>query len=114
MGQVRGWSAGLGTNRHPAKELTRTVCRAPVLDAMDGYDLGGVVDAVDDAVVASAGGVHPCKLSYERLAKPMGVLTYRAVKGRQGSIADLGRKPVEVAESFGGDPDLVHRARGSG
>ena len=79
-----------------------------MLDAMGGDDLRGVVDAVDDPVVAAASREEPGELSHERLAQPVRVVCEGAVEHHQGGVSDFGGKLVQVAEPLRGDPDLVH------
>ncbi len=79
-----------------------------MLDAMDGDDLHGVVDTVDDPVVATSSREEPGELSHERLTQAVRIVCYRAVERHQGGVSDLGGKLVQVAEPLWRDPDLVH------
>ena len=65
---------------------------------MHGHDLGVVIDAVDDPIVAAASGVQPGKLSYKRLAESLGILGDGTMQ-RQGSVTDLGRQTIEMGEA---------------
>lgn len=75
----------------------------------DGVRL--VVDLVDHPVVASAGGVHPSKLPYQGLPDTTRCFgdwpDDRLERGRP----DLARQPVQVAEPFRRDLDLMHARR---
>ena len=115
---LRGMRVGqaLSGCRRPIWEISSVpIGGAPMLDPVHDHDIGHIVDAVDDPIVATPSGEQPVELCDERLAESARVLADGAPHSGEGSIADFGRKLVEIADSLGGDPNLIgHQGSGSG
>ena len=60
-----------------------------MLDPVHDHDVGCVIDAIDDPVVAPPGREKPVELSDERLAESVRVLADPAPDGDEGSIGTL-------------------------
>ncbi|MGH9305242.1 MAG: hypothetical protein ACRDZ5_12675, partial [Acidimicrobiales bacterium] len=92
-------------------DSTPAVCRSAMLDPVYEYELGQLVNAVDDPVVAPPGREEAGQVSHERLAEPVRILGDRAAQRRQRGVADLRGKLVEVTKPLWGDAYLIHRSR---
>lgn len=80
--EIPEWPLRFGTESRGSLELARPVNVGAVLNSYDVNPLLVVVDAVDDAVVASACAVQPGEAKLERFADPVRV-------GGQGSVEEL-------------------------
>ena len=107
-----------GENAHVAKprrsaptsavESPGPVDVATVLNAVDQHRLIFFEDLVDDPVVPAPGGPETFEFTDKWLPEPLGVLGDRPEDGRECGVPNLVRQSVEVAQTLGGDLDLIH------
>jgi len=74
-----------------------------MLNPVHDDDLGCVIDAVNDPIVALSRREQAGEFADEGLAEPARVFADRAMQGGQRRVADLGREKVQVTESLRSD-----------
>lgn len=78
-----------------------------MLNPVHDDDLGRVVDAVDDPVVASSRREKVGEFADQRFIEPVRVFTDGAMQRGHRCVADLRRETVQVTESLRSGAELV-------
>lgn len=82
-----------------------------MLNPVDEYHCLILENLIHDPIVAPAGRPKALQLPDQRMAKSVGVVGDRAEYRQQRGVSDFVREPIEMAETFGSDLDLIHEGR---